>query len=79
MSNFSRVLFVAFNLFSLLLLVNLWPFSRPAVLIPMAGWAMYLWNKWRVSRPVLGLIDTAAEKAGFWPVPTKKAEPARAP
>lgn len=72
MSNFSRVLFVALTLLALALLVNLYPFSRPAILLPIAGWAMYLWNKWRISRPVLGLLDTAAEKAGFWPVPTKK-------
>jgi glycosyltransferase involved in cell wall biosynthesis len=71
MSNFSRVLFVAVGLLTLLVLIHLWPFSRPAVLMPLAGWAMYLYNKYRVSRPVLGLIDEAAEKVGFWPVPTK--------
>ena len=31
-------------------------------------------NKWRVSRPVFGLIDEVAEKAGFYPVfPTPQA------
>jgi len=72
MSNFSRVLFAALLLLTLLLLTNLWPYSRPAILLPLATWAMYLWNKYRASRPVLGLIDTAAEKAGFYPVPSKK-------
>ena len=53
----------------------MWPFSRPAVLIPLAWWAMYLVNRWRVGRPVLGLIDAAAEKAGFYPVPAKQPRP----
>ena len=48
-----------------LLLLHLWPYSRPAVLIPMAWWATYLVNRWRVSRPVLGLVDESAERAGF--------------
>jgi hypothetical protein len=52
-----------------LLLLHLWPFSRPAALIPMAWWAMFLVNRHRVTAPVLGLIDAAAEKAGFVPVP----------
>jgi hypothetical protein len=30
---------------------------------------MYLVNRRRVSAPVLGLIDAAAEKAGYYPVP----------
>ena len=30
---------------------TIWPFSRTAVLIPLTWWAMYLVNKWRVSRP----------------------------
>jgi len=29
-------------------------------------------NKWRVSLPVLGLIDTAAAKAEFDPIPSVK-------
>ena len=51
-----------------LLLMHLWPFSRPAVLIPLAWWTMYCVNRWKVSNPVLGLIDAAAEDAGFYPV-----------
>jgi O-antigen biosynthesis protein len=72
MSNFCRVLFIASIVFSLLLLVDLWPFSRLAVLLPLTGWAMYLVNKWRVSAPVLGLIDQAAEAGGFYRVYEKR-------
>src|SRR2546430_10078007 len=32
------------------------------------SWAMYLFNKWHVSRPIFGLVDEVAEKAGFYPV-----------
>jgi hypothetical protein len=56
-------------LLACLLVLHVWPFSRPAVLIPVAWWAMYLVNRRRVSAPVLGLIDAAAEKAGYYPVP----------
>ena len=42
-----------------------------AILLPLAWWSMYAVNRWRVSIPVLGLIDESAEKAGFFPVPTR--------
>ncbi len=71
MSNFYKVLLLCLGLLTGLLLIHVWPFSRPAVLLPIAGWAMYLFNKWKVSAPVLGLIDAAAEKAGFYPVHAK--------
>ncbi len=71
-STFCLVLIGAALILAGLLLANLWPFSRPAVLIPVAWWALYLVNKYRLTLPVLGLIDAAAEKAGFWPVATKK-------
>ena len=71
-STFCLVLIGAALILAGLLLANLWPFSRPAVLIPVAWWALYLMNKYRLTLPVLGLIDAAAEKAGFWPVATKK-------
>ncbi len=32
---------------------------------------MYLVNKWRVTNPVLGLIDAVAERTGFYPVPAE--------
>ena len=84
MSHFTRVLLAASAVLAGLLLLKLWPYSRTAVLIPLAWWSMYLVNRWHVTGPVLGLIDDVAEKAGFWPVPTepeaeKKPEAAPAP
>jgi O-antigen biosynthesis protein len=69
MSNLCRVLMVASLLMTVLLLCYVWPFSRPAVLIPLIWWTIYLLNRWKVARPVMGLIDAAAERAGFYPVP----------
>jgi glycosyltransferase involved in cell wall biosynthesis len=73
-SRFGQVFMVGTMVLACLLLVHLWPFSRPAVLIPVAWWAMYLVNRRRVSAPVLGLIDHAAERAGFYAVPAPAAE-----
>src|SRR5208282_4536564 len=70
-SRFGQVLMVGALILMGLLLLHLWPFSRPAVLIPLAWWAMYLVNRRRVTAPVLGLIDEAAEKAGYVPVPSE--------
>jgi len=72
MSKFCLVLMAAGWLMTGLLLLHLWPFSRPAVLIPMVSWTMYVTNRWRVASPVLGLIDLAAESAGFYPVPAHR-------
>jgi hypothetical protein len=77
MSNFCRALLGASVILALLLVVRTWPFSRPALLIPMSWWAMYLVNRFRVVNSVLGLIDESAEKAGFYPVPAKKIEERR--
>ena len=77
MSKFCAVLLAASSLLAGLLLMHLWPFSRTAVLIPLAWWAMYGVNKWRVSLPVFGLIDEAAEKAGFIPLAGKVTAPSR--
>jgi glycosyltransferase involved in cell wall biosynthesis len=68
MSKFGVVLMSGFCMLAGLLLLHLWPFSRPAILIPLAWWTMYCINRWKVSSPVLGLIDAAAEEAGFYPV-----------
>jgi glycosyltransferase involved in cell wall biosynthesis len=68
-SRFGQVLMVGTMVLAILLLLHLWPFSRLAVLIPVAWWAMYLVNRRKVSSPVLGLIDAAAERAGFMPIP----------
>jgi glycosyltransferase involved in cell wall biosynthesis len=77
MSTFCKVLLAASTMLAVLLLVHLWPFSRIALLIPLIWWAMYAVNRWRVSNPVLGLIDHCAESAGFYPVPA--AQPAATP
>jgi glycosyltransferase involved in cell wall biosynthesis len=72
-SRFGQVLMVGALILAGLLLLHLWPFSRPAVLIPLAWWAMYLVNRRRVTAPVLGLIDHAAEQAGYMPLPPEPA------
>jgi glycosyltransferase involved in cell wall biosynthesis len=74
MSNFCRALLAASSILALVLLLDMWPFSRTALLIPIAWWAMYSVNRWRVSAPVFGLIDEAAENAGFYPIATNKPE-----
>ena len=74
MSTFCLVLTWASFILAGLLLLKLWPFSRPAVLIPLVWWTMYLASGGITLRPVLGMIDTAAEKAGFYPVFPKKKE-----
>jgi GT2 family glycosyltransferase len=82
MSKFCLVLFIGSCMLAAMLLLYLWPFSRTAVLIPLTWWAMYLVNKWRVSRPIFGLIDEVAERTGFYPVfpkGTPAPEPAKAP
>ena len=84
-SRFGQVLMVGAMILAGLLLLHLWPFSRPALLIPLAGWTMYVVNRRRVTAPVLGLIDAAAEKAGYMPVPAEpqpgspKSAPAQPP
>jgi O-antigen biosynthesis protein len=77
MSNFCKALLVASLILGGLLLLHMWPFSRSAILIPLAWWAMFIVNRWRVSIPVLGLIDEVAEKSGYYPVYPKKAETAK--
>lgn len=68
MSTFCRVLMAGSLIMMALLFMYLWPFSRPALLIPMTWWTMFLVNRWIVARPVLSLIGDAAEEAGFHPV-----------
>jgi hypothetical protein len=71
-STFCSVLMAASLILMGLLFIYVWPFSRPALLIPMVWWTMYLVNKWLVAAPVLSLIDEAAEAAGFYPVHAPK-------
>jgi hypothetical protein len=70
MSNFCKLMMGASVVLAVQLLYHVWPFSRPAVLIPMIWWSIYLVNRWRVASPVFHLIDTAARRAGFDAVPT---------
>ncbi|HZL38478.1 MAG TPA: glycosyltransferase [Tepidisphaeraceae bacterium] len=74
MSNFCRMLTLGSVVLGGVLLLDLYPLSRIAVLLPLTVWAMYVINRWRVSNPVLGMIDEVAEKTGFYPVfPSKPA------
>ncbi|MFT3787467.1 MAG: glycosyltransferase [Tepidisphaeraceae bacterium] len=65
-TTFCKVLMVGAIILAAFIGWTLWPFSRPSLLIPMVIWTMFLMTRWRVGRPVLGLIDEAAEKAGFY-------------
>jgi O-antigen biosynthesis protein len=81
MSNFCMLLMSASLLLAGDLLYWLWPFSRPAVLIPLVWWTIYMVCRWHVNGPVLGLVDAAARRAGFYPVgltpaPAARQEPA---
>lgn len=75
MSNYCRALLGASCILAGLLMLDMWPFSRTAVLIPLAWLAMYAVNRWRVSLPVLGLIDAVAETSQFFPVRDAKRRP----
>ncbi|HEX8916627.1 MAG TPA: glycosyltransferase [Humisphaera sp.] len=77
MSTFCKVILWACCILAGLLLLQdyLWPFSRTAALIPLAWWAMFLYNRWQVSTPVIGMIDEVAERNTYWPVYPKKPEP----
>lgn len=68
MSRFCGVLFAASLMLAAWLLVYIWPFGRPALLIPLAWWAMFVVNRYHVLNPVLGLIDHVAAASGYYPV-----------
>jgi hypothetical protein len=70
-SHFTLVLLGASLVLAGLLLLKMWPLSRTAVLIPLAWWSMYLVDRWRVTGPVLGLIDSVAAQMNYWPVPSE--------
>ena len=72
MSKFCLVLTVCVTMLSALLLYHLWPSSRPAALIPIVMATMYLVNRVQVTRPVLGLVDTVAERLKFVAVPRQQ-------
>ena len=66
MSTFCKVLIGASAFLALFIGYMVWPFSRPALLMPVVWWAMYLINRQLVARPVFNMIDVAAEKAGYY-------------
>ena len=45
--------------------------ALPAVLIPLIWWSNYLVSRRMVTGPILGLINAAAEEAGYYPVPSR--------
>lgn len=70
MSTLTKLLVLGSSLLMVLLLAYVWPFSRPAVLLPFLLVALYLLNNARVTGPVMALIDRAASKNGLVPVPS---------
>ena len=72
MSKFCLVLTVCVSMLSGLLLLHLWPFSRPAALIPIVMATLYLVNRVQVTRPVLGLVDAVADRLKFVAVPREQ-------
>jgi hypothetical protein len=72
-SHFTVVLMAASLVLAGLLALKMWPYGRTAVLIPLAWWAMFVVDRWRVTGPVLGMIDAVAERLNYYPV---HAEPA---
>jgi hypothetical protein len=70
-SHFMVVLLGASLVLAGLLLLKMWPLSRSAVLIPLAWWSMYAVDRWRVTGPVLGMIDSIASSLNYWPVPAQ--------
>ena len=70
MSTFTKLLVLGSSLLMVLLLAYVWPFSRPAVLLPFLLVAVYLLNNARVTGPVMAVIDRAASKNGLVPVPS---------
>ena len=73
MSIFSKLLVLASLLLTILLLAYTWPFSRPAVLLPVMLLSVYLLNVARVSGPVMAVVHKAAQQAGLVGVPTSAA------
>ncbi|HTW94978.1 MAG TPA: glycosyltransferase, partial [Tepidisphaeraceae bacterium] len=81
MSNFCKLMMAASIVLAVQLLDHVWPFSRPAVLIPLIWFGIYIVNRRHAAGPVMNLIDAAARRAGFDPIPTHPvpvAEPAAA-
>lgn len=72
MTTFCKTLLATGVLLSIFLVITVWPFSRPALLIPLVWYTLFTINRHRVARPILGLVSAAAEKAGFYHGTPKK-------
>ena len=70
MSTFTKLLVLSSSLLMILLLAYVWPFSRPAVLLPFLLWMIYLASMARVSRPVMAVVHRAAQRNGLASIPT---------
>ena len=70
MSTLAKLLVVSCSLSMVLLLAYVWPFSRPAVLLPFLPIMVYLRSHSRIVGPVMAVIDRAASKNGLVPVPS---------
>jgi O-antigen biosynthesis protein len=71
MTTFCKVLLIFTLFLAGYLGYMLWPFSVPAMFIPLVVWLLYAVTRLRVSRPILSLIANAAGKIDFWPVHPK--------
>jgi O-antigen biosynthesis protein len=68
MTTFCKVLIGASVLLAAFIGYMVWPWSIPSLAIPLVWLLIYVIDRRRVGRPVLGLLDMAAEKAGFYAV-----------
>lgn len=68
MSKFCQVILGGSVILAGLLLTVLGPVAWPGGLIPLTWGAVYWVDRWRVRRPVLGLVEASAGQAGYWPV-----------
>lgn len=66
MSMFCKVLIASSAFLAVFIGYMVWPYGRPALLMPLVWWTLYLINRQIIARPVLNLIDAAAEKGGYY-------------
>ena len=72
MSTFTKLLFLGSTLAMVLMLAYLWPFSRPAVLLPLLPATLYFISLSRVRDPILAVVYRASERVNLLPVPTSQ-------
>jgi GT2 family glycosyltransferase len=64
-STFTRLLLLGSSLLTILLIAYLWPSSRPAILLPLVWWSMYLISKQAILSPVVALVHQSAMDVGL--------------